>query len=125
MAAASSGSSRHPSAPAFCAACSAFFAPGMGTAPFAMIQFRATWLGVANERWRLISPADAVFADVEAGRAVLVNAARSHAARSQGRVVDRCVVLADDGAGRHRLWNISPVETAAQSLAVGSDVAAD
>jgi hypothetical protein len=28
------------------AACAPFFAPGIGIAPFAMIQFSATWLGV-------------------------------------------------------------------------------
>jgi hypothetical protein len=86
---------------------------------------RGDWLGVADDRWRMISPADAVFTDVEAGRVVLVNAARSHAARTQGRVVDRCVVLACDGAGRHRLWNISPIEAVSHAAVVGSDIAAD
>jgi hypothetical protein len=85
---------------------------------------RGDWLGVAGGRWRLISPADAVYDDIEAGRTVLVNSARSHAAR-QGRVADRCVVLAADGAGRHRLWNISPADSAVTNVAVGSDFVAD
>src|SRR5688572_18630862 len=32
----------HPSAPAFCWACSAFFAPGMGSVPLQIVQFSAT-----------------------------------------------------------------------------------
>ncbi|HTU66180.1 MAG TPA: hypothetical protein VMF52_09530 [Steroidobacteraceae bacterium] len=70
---------------------------------------RGDWWGVVNDRWRLTSPADAVYADVELGRSVLVKAAGANAARLQGRGDDRCVVLAADGAGRFRLWNISRV----------------
>ena len=46
-AASSASSMRQPSAPALSSACFLFFAPGMGTAPLAMIQARATWLGRA------------------------------------------------------------------------------
>jgi len=68
---------------------------------------RGDWCGVANDRWRLLSPADAVFDDLDQGRAVLVNAARANADREHSRVLVRCVVLAADGDGRHRLWTVS------------------
>jgi signal recognition particle receptor subunit beta len=70
---------------------------------------RGDWWGIVNDRWRLTSPADAVYADVELGRSVLVKSARAQAARADGRTADRCVVLAADGAGRFRLWNITRV----------------
>ena len=78
---------------------------------------RGDWVGNADDRWKLLSPADALYDDLEAGRSVLVQSARSQAARMQGRVVDRCVVLAPDGAGRYRLWNVARLATADQATA--------
>jgi signal recognition particle receptor subunit beta len=74
---------------------------------------RGDWYGSANNRWRLLSPADAHYGDVDSGRAFLMNSARAQAARSPGSVVDRCVVLAPDGAGRFRLWNVDRLMGAA------------
>ncbi|HTU65044.1 MAG TPA: GTPase domain-containing protein [Steroidobacteraceae bacterium] len=68
---------------------------------------RGDWIGNADGRWQLLSPADAAYDDVEAGRSVLVQSARAHAARSAGRVANRCVVLMPDGGGRFRLWNVA------------------
>jgi signal recognition particle receptor subunit beta len=74
---------------------------------------RGDWYGSANNRWRLLSPADARYEDVEDGRVFLMNSARAQAARSPGTVVDRCVVLAPDGAGRYRLWNVDRLASSA------------
>ena len=81
---------------------------------------RGDWLGSANARWRLLSPADALYDDMEAGRSVLVQSARSQSARMQGRVFDRCVVLAPDGAGRYRLWNIAKLSSADETTVIPS-----
>src|SRR5262249_45116758 len=55
---------------------------------------RGDWTGMANGRWRLHSAANAVFADVEEGRSVLVQSARTHAARERDHSIDRCLALA-------------------------------
>ena len=67
------------------------------------------WTGIANGRWQIHSAASEVFEDIEAGRMVLVQSARIHAANGGGKLLDRCVVLANDGHGRYRLWQISRV----------------
>jgi hypothetical protein len=65
------------------------------------------WTGSANNRWQIRTNADAVFGDVEQGRSVLVQSARIHAANSsRDKSLDRCVVLAGDGHGKYRLWQI-------------------
>jgi hypothetical protein len=64
------------------------------------------WTGTANGRWQIHSAAAEVFEDIEAGRVVLVQSARVHAANARVGSTDRCVVLADDGHGRYRLWQI-------------------
>jgi hypothetical protein len=65
------------------------------------------WSGAANDRWQIRSAAYEVFDDIEAGRRVLVRSARVHAHNARGRSLDRCVVLAADGHGRYRLWQIT------------------
>jgi hypothetical protein len=69
------------------------------------------WSTTVNGRWRLRSPASAVFQTLEAGRTVLVHSARIHAAGPRSRTVDRCVSLAPDGHGRFRLWQIERIES--------------
>jgi hypothetical protein len=64
------------------------------------------WSGCANNRWQIHSTADAVFGDIEDGRSVLVESARIHAASSRDKSLDHCVVLAGDGQGKYRLWQI-------------------
>jgi hypothetical protein len=78
------------------------------------------WSGVAQGRWQIHSGASDVFDDVNAGRMVLVEAARSHAAADRGRSLDKCVALASDGTGRYRLWQITRIATAD----AGGDLAA-
>lgn len=67
------------------------------------------WSGTVNGRWRIHSPAQAVFRELEHGRTALVQSARIHAARAGGRPVDRCVVLAADGRGKFRVWQIARI----------------
>jgi hypothetical protein len=73
------------------------------------------WIGIANGRWQIRSAMSEVFEDIDAGRMVLVQSARVHAANARGKSVDRCVVLANDGHGRYRLWQIVRVAVAGQA----------
>jgi signal recognition particle receptor subunit beta len=73
------------------------------------------WSGVAPGQWQIYSRAADVFDDVNAGRMVLVEAARNHAVADKGRPEDKCVALASDGSGRYRLWQITRVISAAIS----------
>jgi hypothetical protein len=68
------------------------------------------WSGMAQERWKVFSAAAEVFDDINAGRMMLVEAARSHA--TSNRSQERCVALANDGQGRWRLWQITRLGTA-------------
>lgn len=56
--------------------------------------------------WRVHSSASAEFADLESGRRALVAWARAHAAAQEALSRRRCIVLADTGIGRWRLWQI-------------------
>lgn len=71
------------------------------------------WSGVSDGRWQIYSAASEVFDDVNAGRMVLVEAARSHASAERGRSTDACVALAGDGSGRYRLWRITRLAASA------------
>jgi signal recognition particle receptor subunit beta len=62
------------------------------------------WSAVANGRWRMHSASDDVFADLEQGRSILVQAARNQAAIRERTA--SCIALAADGRGRYRLWRI-------------------
>lgn len=67
------------------------------------------WSGSANGRWHIHSAASEVYEALEDGRMVLVQAARAHAANAREKSADRCVVLAGDGRGRYRLWQITRI----------------
>jgi signal recognition particle receptor subunit beta len=67
---------------------------------------RGDWAALVNDRWRIFSPASNVYEDLEAGRHVLVQIARIHAASWNEKSLERCVALAEDGRGRYRLWQI-------------------
>jgi hypothetical protein len=68
------------------------------------------WTGLVNGRWQIHSRADAVYEDLEQGRSVLIQSARGHAAKARGRSPERCVVLAVDGRGKYRLWQIIRID---------------
>jgi signal recognition particle receptor subunit beta len=67
------------------------------------------WHGLAGDRWRLQSPASATFADLERGRAALIEWARLHSASLTVLSGDRCVALAEDH-GAFRLWQVVRAE---------------
>jgi hypothetical protein len=58
------------------------------------------WSGVAAGRWRLHCAADAVFRDLERGRAVLVQAARTQAAATRDRSAAEGIPRSANGATR-------------------------
>jgi len=67
------------------------------------------WSGVASGKWHLYTPAEAVFPEMEQGRAQLVQAARMQAALPRANPVSCCLVLAADGHGQFRLWRIERI----------------
>jgi signal recognition particle receptor subunit beta len=68
------------------------------------------WSGLIEERWHVRSARGASFASAEEGRAVLLQWARLHAASAEVLSKRRCIVLAADGKGLLRLWQIVRVE---------------
>jgi hypothetical protein len=72
--------------------------------------------------WTVHSSAAAVYDDVEQARGALVRWARRHAAAQDVLSRHRCIVLAETGDGRWRLWQIVRTEATLRSLAVrGTD----
>ena len=63
-----------------------------------------SWSANAEERWSLHSSADASFSELEEGRSMLIQLARQYAT-AQDR--NHTVVLARDGQGSYRLWEIT------------------
>lgn len=68
------------------------------------------WYGLAGDRYRLQSPANASFGDLERGRSALVEWARVHSASGTVLSGDRCIVLSEDHGGTFRLWQIVRAE---------------
>jgi len=66
------------------------------------------WSAVSNGRWRMHSASNDVFEDLEDGRTILVQAARSQAATRE-KTASCCIALAADGHGRYRLWRIERI----------------
>jgi hypothetical protein len=54
------------------------------------------------------SSADGVFDELEQGRAILVQSARTEAATRE-KAPPCCIALAADGHGRYRLWRIERI----------------
>lgn len=67
------------------------------------------WAGTAAGKWRLHSGVDAVFPEIEQGRAVLVQSARVQAAQARESSDTCCIALAADGHGQFRLWRIARI----------------
>jgi signal recognition particle receptor subunit beta len=70
---------------------------------------RGDWSGIANGRWHLHTEAEAVFPEVEQGRSVLIQAARTQAGLPRDNPVSCCITLAADGHGQFRLWRIERI----------------
>lgn len=73
------------------------------------------WSGMIDHRWWLHSAAGAVFDNLDAGRAELVQWARQHVAGNELLSKQRCIVLAADGQDRFRLWQIVRIESSLRS----------
>jgi signal recognition particle receptor subunit beta len=67
------------------------------------------WAGTSDGKWRLHSGVDAVFPELEQGRAVLVQSARIQAAQMRESPKACCIALAADGHGQFRLWRIERI----------------
>ncbi|HSS02329.1 MAG TPA: GTPase domain-containing protein [Kofleriaceae bacterium] len=70
----------------------------------------------ANSGWIVHSGAGAVFVDLDDARAVLIDWARQHAAAQSVLSRRRCIVLAETGDGRWRLWQIVRREASLRQL---------
>ncbi|MCE9579438.1 MAG: GTPase domain-containing protein [Deltaproteobacteria bacterium] len=68
------------------------------------------WAAGLGAGWRVVSTRDARFASLDQGRAALIPWARLHAACASAISARRCIVLADDGDGGWRLWQIVRAE---------------
>lgn len=64
------------------------------------------WVGRTSGHWKIHSPKPAQFATLDQGREALIKWARLHAASTHVISAQRCVVLAEDGLGHYRLWQI-------------------
>jgi signal recognition particle receptor subunit beta len=64
------------------------------------------WCADIEGKWRIQSPAAAAFGDLQTGREAILNWARMHSACQKLFVGARCIVLAPDGQGGFRLWQI-------------------
>jgi hypothetical protein len=73
------------------------------------------WTGVAPGRWKIRSPAEARFAELEHGRAVLIQAARHYASAARAGPSSRCLALASDGYGHFRLWDVARLAGATEA----------
>lgn len=75
--------------------------------------------------WLIHSSAAAVFVDLEQARAVLIEWARQHAAAHAALSRRRCIVVAETGDGRWRLWQIVRRQPALRELAAISPARAE
>jgi signal recognition particle receptor subunit beta len=70
----------------------------------------------AHSGWIVHSGAASVFVDLDDARAVLIDWARQHAAAQSVLSRRRCIVLAETGDGRWRLWQIVRREASLRQL---------
>lgn len=67
------------------------------------------WYGRIANRWHVRAPADAIYDTVDQGRPALIALARAYTTKCSTDSIERCAVLAGDGAGRVRLWRIKRI----------------
>ncbi|MET0553181.1 MAG: ADP-ribosylation factor-like protein [Vicinamibacteria bacterium] len=68
------------------------------------------WHGLAGDGYRLQSPANATYADLDRGRSALIEWARIHSASGTVLSGDRCIALSEDHGRTFRLWQIVRAE---------------
>jgi signal recognition particle receptor subunit beta len=69
------------------------------------------WAAGLGSGWRMVSSRDAAFASLDQGRTALIQWARLHASAIGAISPRRCIVLADDGCGEWRLWQLVRAES--------------
>jgi hypothetical protein len=74
------------------------------------------WAAGLGSGWRVMSMREAIFATLDQGRAALIQWARLHASANGVISPRRCIVLADDGAGGWRLWQVVRTEDSLREL---------
>lgn len=74
------------------------------------------WAAGLGSGWRIVSGRDAVHAELDQGRAALIQWARLHALSLPIISHRRCIVLADTGDGAWRLWQIVRAEDSLREL---------
>jgi signal recognition particle receptor subunit beta len=78
------------------------------------------WAAGLGSGWRVVSHRDAAFASLDQGRAALIQWARQHAGAAGTISPRRCIVIADDGHGGWRLWQIVRAETSLREAIDGA-----
>jgi len=74
------------------------------------------WAAGLGSGWRVMSTRDAAFDTLDQGRAALIQWARLHATANGVISPRRCIVLADDGRGGWRLWQVVQTEESLREL---------
>ena len=74
------------------------------------------WAAGLGSGWRVMSTRDAAFTTLDQGRAALIQWARLHATANGVISPRRCIVLADDGDGGWRLWQVVRTEESLREL---------
>lgn len=69
------------------------------------------WAAGLGSGWRVVSSRDASFGSLDQGRSALIQWARLHAGASGAISPRRCIVLADDGTGCWRMWQLVRAES--------------
>jgi len=77
------------------------------------------WAAGLGSGWRVVSRSDATFASLDQGRTVLIQWARLHAGAADAISPRRCIVLADDGSGGWRLWQLVRAERSLREIVDG------
>jgi signal recognition particle receptor subunit beta len=71
-----------------------------------------SWTGVIDDRWRLLSLPEHVYADEPQARDAMLDLARRHIALKPVLSEHRCIVYSDSGFGDFRIWQILRKERA-------------
>jgi signal recognition particle receptor subunit beta len=78
------------------------------------------WAAGLGSGWRVVSRRDASYASLDQGRSVLIQWARLHAGAVGAISPRRCIVLADDGSGHWRLWQLVRAERSLREIVDGA-----
>jgi signal recognition particle receptor subunit beta len=72
-----------------------------------LVLVNQSWRASTDDGWQFFSHSRSVYQDPEDGRGSLIRLARHHLSHAELLSGPRCVVLANDGTSRWRLWQIA------------------